>query len=81
MNYDEFIEKLKEGEKYADTIRPKNIFDKSAIGIFQKKMMEWVDDNIPDKDLQDLHEQKGEIIIKRILAITAEGKTLENSML
>ena len=81
MNYEQFVEKLKEGEKYADTIRPKNIFNKIELESFQKKMMSWLDENVPSTDLQNLHKQKGDVVLKRILAITAEGKTLENSLL
>ena len=81
MNYEQFVEKLKEGEKYADTIRPKNIFDRTGLELFQKKMMSWLDENVPSTDLQNLHKQKGDVVLKRILAITAEGKTLENSLL
>ena len=81
MNYEQFVEKLKEGEKYADTIRPKNIFNKIELELFQKKMMSWLDENVSSTDLQNLHKQKGDVVLKRILAITAEGKTLENSLL
>lgn len=81
MNYEQFVEKLKEGEKYADTIRPKNIFNRTELELFQKKMMSWLDENVPSTDLQNLHKQKGDVVLKRILAITAEGKTLENSLL
>ena len=81
MNYEQFVEKLKEGEKYADTIRPKHIFNRTELELFQKKMMSWLDENVPSTDLQNLHKQKGDVVLKRILAITAEGKTLENSLL
>ena len=44
-------------------------------------MMSWLDENVSSTDLQNLHKQKGNVVLKRILAITAEGKTLENSLL
>lgn len=80
--YDKFLEKVNEGIAYADTIRPTNELDISQLRPFQEKMASWVRDNLSEDLLGGAIAERGQReIIKRVLALSCEGKSLEDSLL
>ena len=84
MTYEELINKFKEGEEYANSIMPNNIFNRKELHSFQRKMLKWFDDNIGQNAVLEIIDQypiRKRELQKRVMAITAEGKTLEHSML
>lgn len=80
--YEKFLEKVNEGIAYADTIRPTNELDISQLRPFQDKMMVWVRDNLSEDLLSGAIVERGQReILKRVMALSCEGKSLEDSLL
>ena len=83
MNYEELLNKLKEGEEYANLIRPKNIFNRNELESFQQQMTTWFNNNVGDEltNLIKQYPNKKDELTLRLMAIIGEGKILEHSLL
>jgi hypothetical protein len=85
ISMDEYMKILEKGIEYANTFPEEDRFCLSPnFRSFQKKMMVWFDEHIPEdflKKLVDKYPRRRDEILKRLMALTAEGKSLENSLL
>lgn len=80
--YQKFLGKVEEGLTFRETLPPNN---SSGIFLreFQTSMIKWWKENgLPNEGLQKLLSSSYKnIVIKRIMALTVEGKRFEESIL
>jgi hypothetical protein len=85
VSMDEYMKILDNGVEYANTFPEEDRFCLSPnFRGFQKKMLKWFDEQTPGDFLEKLVDKypgRRDEILKRLMALTAEGKSLEDSLL